>query len=196
MFGLCLVFSLVSADEGEDVAVPEIREDLETARWSLSGYIGQVSYTRFNEIVRFDTDFRSSYVAVLGATRVLYDHGIYARWEWEGQVAQHWGKQDHAELNSALLLRWRRFPWDDILNTSVALGAGPSFALQVPAIEQERHDRASRGLFYMPFEIAAAFRGRGSGEVFVRIHHRSGVFDLVSRAGGSNFVGLGYRWKF
>ncbi len=195
---MCLSFgfSLVSAGEGEVETVPEMPEDLETVRWSLSGYIGQVSYTRFNEIIRFDTDFRSSYVAVLGATRVLYDHDHYARWEWEGQVAQHWGKQDHAEINSALLLRWRRFPWDDILNTSVALGAGPSFALEVPAIEQERHDRASRRLFYMPFEIAAAFPGRESGEVFVRIHHRSGVFDVVSRAGGSNFVGLGYRWSF
>ncbi len=173
-------------------AAPAERESI----WSVSAYVGQVTYTRFNEIVRFDTDFRDSYVAALAAGRVVHEHGANARWEIEGQVAHHWGKQDHAEINAALLLRWTRFPWDDWVRTSIALGAGPSYALDVPAIEEERHDRASRRLFFMPFEITAGPPGEDRWEGFVRVHHRSGVFDVVSRASGSNFVALGLRRRF
>ncbi len=190
------VFSGAPAEIPTDKEIGIQRMGPESPRWSVSGYVGQVTYTRFNEIVRLDTDFRSSYVAVLAASRVLFEHGDLARWELEGQVARHWGKQRHGEINAALLLRWRRFPWDDFLDTSIALGAGPSYASEVPAIEADRHDRASRRLFYMPFEITAAPPGGNSWEVFTRVHHRSGVFDALSRAGGSNFVGMGFRRRF
>jgi hypothetical protein len=32
--------------------------------------------------------------------------------------------------------------------------------------------------------------------VFARIHHRSGIFGLLSDARGSNFVGLGVRLRY
>ncbi len=168
----------------------------ETANRSVGLYVGQVTYTRFNEVIRGDTDFRDSYVAALTAAHVLHAHDDYARWEAEGQVARHWGKQDHFELNAALLLRWERFPWRSRFHTTVALGVGPSFASSVPAIERKRHDHASRRLAFMPFEITAGPAGDAPWETFARVHHRSGVFDLVSRGGGSNFVAIGVRRSF
>lgn len=183
----------LSACEAKAVEpVPEDGPD----KWSVALYSGPVTFTRFNEIIRFQTDFRNSYVAALAAGRQLATHGDAASWEVEGQVAQHWGKQDHAEVNAALLLRWKRFPWDDYLSTSVALGIGPSIALATPAMEKERHGRASRRQAFMPFEITAGPPRRETWEIFSRIHHRSGVFGAVSRSSGSNFVTGGIRFRF
>ncbi len=168
----------------------------EPGKWSIATYAGPVTYTRFNEIVRLQTDFRSSYVAALAAGRKLTAHGELAQWEIEGQVTRHWGKQDHSEINAALLLRWKGFPWDDYLRTSIALGIGPSIALATPALEKGRHGEASRRLAFMPFEITAAPPDSQNWEIFTRVHHRSGVFGVVSDSSGSNFVTGGLRVRF
>ncbi len=169
----------------------------EERRWSTAAYTGLFTHTRFNEIIRLQTDFDDSYVAALAVNRTLAVHGAHAEWEAEAQVARHWGRQHHFEVNAALLLRWRRYPWDNLVNTSVALGIGPSFALSTPALEEELRERVSRRLLFMPFEITAGPPGADSSwEVFTRVHHRSGAFDVISRAGGSNFVAAGLRVRF
>ncbi len=180
---------------GTAEAVAEAVQVKNDKPWYIAAYAGPVSYTRFNEIIRFQTDFRDSYVAALSVGRVLYSYTRYAQWELEGQTTRHWGKQNHSEINAALLLRWKRFPWDQHLRTSVAIGIGPSYAFEIPRIEDERHDKASRRLLFMPFELTAGPKS-GAWECLIRIHHRSGGFDVVSEAGGSNFVTLGLRRWF
>ncbi len=91
-------------------------------RTSAFFYVGQFSATRFNQIVRFDTDFQSSWVAILGVTREFLDLGRDAHIEGELNVAQHWGMQDHQEVNAGVVFRWKRFPWDPVLNTSFGYG--------------------------------------------------------------------------
>ncbi len=180
----CLLFSAPATARGAGE---------EAASWSLSAYAGAVTTTRFNEIVRLEADPRGSYVAALAAGRTVLRHEPFARWEAEVQLARHWGKQHHWETNAALLLRWTRFPWDDYLSTTIAIGVGPSWAWRTPALERERHKRTSRRLAFMPFEITAGPPGRSEWEAFFRVHHRSGAFDLFSRGGGSNFIAAGFR---
>ncbi len=163
--------------------------------WSLAVYAGPHTSTRFVEIIQGHTEIRRSYVAALTATRPIHVHEGYAQWEVEAQVAQHAGKQHHTELNAALLLRWTRFPWNDRVRTGVALGIGPSFASKTPQIERDRGGETSRRLAAMPFEIAVG-PASGHWDGILRVHHRSGVFDLVSRGTGSNFVALGFRRYF
>jgi hypothetical protein len=164
-------------------------------RWFVSAYAGEVTYTRFNRIIRFETDFRDSYVAAVTGGRVFAYPMRHVQFEVEGQAAWHWGRQHHQELNAAAMARWTQFPWNARVRTTIALGIGPSFALATPAIERERHDRTSRRLLFMPFEITAGAPG-ASWEAKIRVHHRSGAFDVASRASGSNFVALGARWRF
>jgi hypothetical protein len=78
---------------------------------------------------------------------------------------------------------------------TIALGIGPSIALETPAIERERHERTSRRMLFMPFEITAG-APQGQWEAFIRVHHRSGGFDVISRASGSNHVAAGARLWF
>jgi hypothetical protein len=181
-----LVLSAASSLEASQPAVE---------RWFIAGYAGEITFTRFNQIVRLRTDFRDSYVAAISGGRIFYYPLPALQFEVEGQMAWHWRRQDHVELNAAAIGRWTRFPWNDRVRTTVALGIGPSIALETPAIERERHERASRRLLFMPFEITAAPPGR-SWEALIRVHHRSGGFDWASRASGSNFVTVGGRVRF
>lgn len=167
----------------------------DTDRWFIAAYAGEITFTRFNQIIRLQTDFRDSYVAALAGGWIFHYPLPAMQFEVEGQIAQHWRRQDHTELNAATLARWTRFPWNRRVRTTIALGIGPSLALETPAIERERHDRAARRMLFMPFEVTAG-PPDGAWEAMIRVHHRSGGFDWVSRASGSNFVSVGVRARF
>jgi hypothetical protein len=98
-----------------------------------------------------------------------------------------------------VVARWTRFPWDDVLDTSVAFGQGVSFASKVPEVEPraDRDEESRRLLNYLMVEVALAPPGDSRWSAVTRIHHRSGVFGLYGGVnGGSNFVGLGVRYRF
>lgn len=167
----------------------------DTDRWFVAAYTGEITFTRFNQIIRLQTDFRDSYVAALAGGWIFHYPLPAMQFEVEGQIARHWGRQHHTELNAATLARWTRFPWNRRVRTTIAVGIGPSIALETPAIERERHERSARHLLFMPFEITAG-PPDGAWEAMIRVHHRSGGFDFVSRASGSNFVAVGVRGRF
>lgn len=163
---------------------------------SLFLYVGQYSSNRFNQIVRFNADFESSWVAVAGVSRELMTLGPHLVIEGEGQLGQHWGQQSHQEINGLVAFRWTRFPWNETVPTSVAYASGLSFAFQRPNIEQRRDQEAERLLKYLMVELEAGLPHRPDLSLFFRIHHRSGVFGILSDARGSNFVGFGIRNRF
>jgi hypothetical protein len=167
--------------------------------WSVYAYGGQWTDTRWVHIIfRGRTEFHSSYVWVAGVSRQIYDFNQHLAAEGEVNIASHSGLQHHLEGNSALLLRWRTFPWNDYLNTTLAYGLGLSHALERPAVEEQPHRRAVRTLLSMPTELTFARpeRHRSPWEGMLRIHHRSGAFGVVRDAGGSNFLSLGVRYRF
>ena len=163
-------------------------------QWRVAVYGMQFTETRFVEIVRSHTRFRASWAGAVAGSRLLraWVNGRIGL-EGEVQAAGHVGEQKHLEINAALLLRGRLAVLPGELHLSMAHGLGPSIASSTPRIERERHDETSRRLVFMPSEISLGTPCR-SREAFIRIHHRSGVFDLVSRGGGSNLVGAGFRW--
>ncbi len=167
--------------------------------WSLFAYGGQWTDTRFVRIVfRGQTDFQNAYVWVVGGSRNLYDVCRHLRVEGEVNTARNTGRQNHSEINTAFSLRWRTFPWDRYVDTSLAYGLGISHAFARPPIEEEPERRATRTLIFMPTELTFA-RPRSQGspwEAMLRIHHRSGAFGVFKDAGGSNFVSLGVRYRF
>jgi hypothetical protein len=117
--------------------------------------------------------------------------------EAEIQAAQHFAKQGNAEATFLVAARWHQFPWNQIVNTSVAVGEGFSYATGIPAIEAERGEVNSRLLNYIMFELELAPPGDYPWSLATRIHHRSGVFGLYGGASkGSNFVVTGLRFRF
>ncbi|WP_026340328.1 hypothetical protein [Thioalkalivibrio thiocyanoxidans] len=180
------------------VGTAAAEEDGMARQWaetSVFAYGARWTDTRFVEILRFQTEMQDSHLAAVGLSRRLHRFGDHLHLEGEINVARHWGQQDHLELNAAANLRWTRFPWDHLVDTSAAWGIGPSRALGEPVIEDSRPSRTQA---FMMAEIAFAPPASrdSSWEAFLRIHHRSGVFGVVSDASGSNFIATGLRFHF
>ncbi len=162
----------------------------------VSLYGGRAFYDDLANILS-DKEYVDSYVAVLAVGKGLADYKHYLRLEGEGQVAKHWGEQDHFEFNALLGLRWLPFPWDRYLDTSFAVGAGLSYATDDPEIEVEKNDRTARLLGYLMFELGVVVPQQPKWTLFARVHHRSGAFGFFDGvSGGSNVVGAGLRYAF
>ncbi len=176
---------------------PTDRED----RWHLSVFTGRAATDRLLDIItRYNTGFIDSYLVAVAPGFV---HRETRRWrfEIEGQAVKHWGDQDHWEFNTAYIARWKPFIWDAYVDTNLAVGAGVSYALEVPAIEPRADrvtvEKSAKLLGYLMAEIEFAPPNDADWSIFFRLHHRSGSKGLFKDvAGGSNFVTGGLRWRF
>ena len=183
--------------DGDSVASDEDAN----GRWQLSVYTGRAAKDRLLDIItRYNTGFIDSYL-VAAAPGWVHRETRRWRFEVEGQAVKHWGDQDHWEFNVAYIARWKPFIWDKYVDTSLAAGAGVSYALEVPAIEP-RADRitdeeSAKMLGYLMAEIEFAPPNDADWAIFFRLHHRSGGKGLFKDVdGGSNFVTGGLRWRF
>jgi hypothetical protein len=119
--------------------------------------------------------------------------------EPEVGFAQRLGRQDEAEAWVALYGRWRGFPWDGVVVTTLAASTGLSYATAVSDVEDERAAPASgsRLMHYFSPEITLALPSRPDVELLFRFHHRSGLLGLVSEArGGAHYGTVGLRLRF
>jgi hypothetical protein len=171
----------------------------EADRWFVSLYGGKFSDNALLDILRLQTDFGDSYLYALSVGKQIGQYKDKISYELEGQVAVHSGRQSHREVNGAFTLRWLPFPWDRHLDTSIALGNGLSYATKEPPLEIQDSDdnRSSQWLYFILVELAFCLPGDNPWELFTRVHHRSGVFGLIHGVdSGSNFIGLGLRYRF
>jgi hypothetical protein len=140
-------------------------------------------------------DFRdSTFVGLAGSHRIgRFDHRL--GFEIEGQVVRHFGDQDHWEFNLPIVGRWEAFPWDAVVDTSLALGVGPSYASEKPKVEVANEGDSQRWLVYWMMELELGPPDKGWSAIF-RLHHRSEAFGLVADEGGSNALVIGLKQRF
>lgn len=131
-------------------------------------------------------------------------------WHWAPGMSyesQNSGFSSHGEFNLLLILRWHKFPWDKYLDTSFAVGEGFSYATIVPAYEKDPHGvlhgsdharwEAAQFLNYLMLEFDFTRPEISPWSVFLRIHHRSGIYGTINDVeGGSNFICGGCRYRF
>ncbi len=98
----------------------------------------------------------------------------------------------------AVLLRYHTFPWDNYVDTSIAIGEGLSLTSKIPERESQRDQSESRHLLnYLAIEFAFSIPKYPKAGMVYRIHHRSGVFGLFGGVkGASDFYMLGLRYNF
>jgi len=106
--------------------------------------------------------------------------------------------QNHLEFNALLFLRQHQFPWNKYLNTTLAVGIGPSYATEIPEVETVQHDKTSQILNCVILEFTLAHPKKFPRWDFVtRIHHRSGAAGIINGVwGGSNFICVGIKKGF
>lgn len=196
-----LISGLISALLGWYLwAVPAHATEGADGRLYLAAYGSRNTPDRLMDILfRPPVEARDSYAGTLAISYVVADLKR-VRLEWENNVTKHYRMQDHWEVNTALVGRWMRFPWDDWLDTRLALGSGLSYAFEVPYLEPRTtlgRGESARLLHFMIVEKEFALPNHPQWSAFARIHHRSGMFGLFSGVrGGSNFMGLGVRYRF
>jgi hypothetical protein len=101
------------------------------------------------------------------------------------------------DFNIGIMLRWRDFPWNRYIYTTVAAGAGMSYATEVWTGDYQRHpgdDDRSQWKFWLPIEASFALARYPQHQLILFIDHQSGghIFD----AGGIDAWGFGYRLLF
>jgi hypothetical protein len=127
---------------------------------------------------------------------------LWSRVDIEPEIGfgRRFGRQEGVyEVWAALYGRYRGFPWDRYVETSIALSTGLNWASEITDTEIERaqdDEGAQLHHFFSP-EITFALPQHPDVELLFRFHHRSGVVGLVNDAGGGSQYGtVGLRWRF
>lgn len=181
------LLSLLSA-----VAAPERGE--EPPRNAVTAYGGWFTDNKWTEIAAFDDiGLRDAWMVGVGYTRELVGNR-YAALELEGVLVRYFGDQDNWEVDGILMARWRAFPWNDMLPTSVALGVGPSLASEEPAEEVAIDGESDAFLLYWNAEVEVGLPER-PWSVVARLHHRSNAYGVLAEDGGSNVLTVGLRYR-
>jgi hypothetical protein len=163
-------------------------------------YGGRYSDDSLGDIlVNKPLNFENSIIAVLAFSKTLYAKAPSYQWEVEAQFGKHFREQTHWEFNIAAIFRWKRFPWNQYLRTSLAIGDGLSYATEVPPLELSSHtnEGATRLLNYIVIEMTVAPPQVSHWSIVARIHHRSGIYGIFDDVrGGSNILGAGVKFEF
>jgi hypothetical protein len=127
---------------------------------------------------------------------------LWSRVDVEPEIGfgRRFGRQEGVyEVWAAVYGRYRGFPWDKYVETSLALSTGLNWATELTDVEVERaQDDTGAQLhhFFSP-EITFALPKHPEVELLFRFHHRSGVVGLINNAGGGSQYGtVGLRWRF
>lgn len=164
--------------------------------YALNLYAGRLTSNHWEEFFGSELDFKDSYLVTAALARRIGVYGDLASFEIEGQIVKHFNIQTHWELNALVAARWEAFWWDDVLDTSVAFGLGPSYATEKPEIETENYGDTSRFMIYWMLELALGLPDYPRVALITRIHHRSDAFGLIADGGGSNALAFGLKWRF
>jgi hypothetical protein len=121
--------------------------------------------------------------------------------ELEGGIAKRFGNNeggDQVEFDLIPMTRWKYFPWNDYLYTNFRLGLiGASYVTGVSDFERQfdSSGHSARFLNFLVPEFTFAPSAASAFEVFVRVHHRSGIYGLIDHVyGASNYVAGGIRF--
>jgi hypothetical protein len=169
-------------------------------KWSITAYGAVLTRAPIEEALfnasEIDESFKFIALAI-GRQIVCYKN---IDLELEGQVVKHFENQNHMEFNALFIVRWLKFPWNNYINTSFAIGDGLSMATKIPKLERELHDDrsgVSQLLNYLLLELSFSLPNTPQWNLIGRLHHRSGVAGIFNGAnGGSNGLGLGIKYKF
>ncbi len=179
--------------------------------WAVSIDYGRMTHSILNRVLRFN------YELPLGRSKIYGVRGSYQldrqfflrRWlqplvstiELTGNVAYFDDPNGHIyQFNPYLFFRWRKFPWNEYLLTTIGIGEGMSWSSGIPQREirdTKKALNARKFLNYLYFEITASIPKYPNWQLVYMVHHRSGVFGLYSPGiTGSTAIGIGIRYLF
>lgn len=167
---------------------------------SVGFYAGELYKSQYISILYRPQDIQLSPSYLVAANidyRIYKSDDVPIQFEGEFDIAKRFHGANEFDVVLAPFVRWTWFPWNRLLYTNARLGAaGLSYTSGVSAWERlnSGNNRGSNFLQFGAMEISFAARENARSEVFVRVHHRSGVFGLINGVnGGSNYLSFGFR---
>ena len=168
--------------------------------WSLGVYGGKFYDTEPAGLTQGKASFMNHHMlALTGSKTVWRSESLPMSLEIDAMFGQQFGLDSLTEIAVAPVLRWSSFPWKDTLQTDLRLGPlGFSYTSKVSALERGPDGKGSQVLNFLMIELAFSRPQDTSREVFVRLHHRCAVYDLLNNYGanGEDFLSFGYRVRF
>lgn len=166
-------------------------------KFAASLYGGVMTDDNWRQSISGQAELVDSHILVgaLGWTVYRPSNHLWSL-ELEANVARHFGLQDHFEFNAPILTaRWEYFPWNKILETSLAYGLGPSYATKLPDYERRKSGDSEQLLLFWHLEAAFALP-ESRWSTLLRLHHRSSGYGMFADKGGSNILTMGLRYAF
>lgn len=178
-----------------------LRASGDEARWSFGWYGGQYYNTEpAGLLTNQHAKFLPQYLLAVTANKPLWHaETLPLALEIDGMIGHQFGQAALNEIAAAPVLRWGRFPWHASMQTDFRFAPlGISYTVPTSPLERGRNGKSSRVLNLLLIELAFSLPRNSSKEVFVRLHHRCDVYDVLNNYGanGEDFLVLGYRHHF
>ena len=168
--------------------------------WSVGAYGGQYYDSEPAGFSQGNATYLNQYLVALTASRAVWrSETLPLALEIDGMIGHQFGLASLDEVAVAPVLRWSSFPWKETLQTDFRFGPlGVSYTTSVSPLEQGKNGSGSRTLNFLLIELAFSRPQEKSKEVFVRLHHRCTIYDLLNDYGanGEDFLALGYRFYY
>jgi hypothetical protein len=165
---------------------------------SLSIFAGQSNQYDLLDLARFRFGgFEPYSIFGINYARAFYSPSQYFHLEWAGQIVKHFEKFSLFEVDAMAAFRWKWFPWNEWITTSLALGEGLSLASGYPSSESISQNIHSNYLNYLWVDIRLGVPSIPKWKLDFIIHHRSGIYGLINGvSGGSNYLCIGITREF
>ena len=168
--------------------------------WSVGAYGGQYYDSEPAGLTQGRANYLNQYIIALTASKTIWRAENWPlALEIDGTVGHQFGLATLQEFAVAPVLRWSGFPWNEVLPTSVRFGPlGYSYTTMISPLERGPTGEGSRNLNFLVIELAFSAPQAREHEVFMRLHHRCTIYDLLNNYGanGQDFLALGYRRFF
>ncbi len=172
-------------------------------QWAVTTFGGWLTDDNIAPALQFRATLFGNKIAGVAVSRRQARLWKDSEWGIEAQAVKHFGgsgelAQNHWEFNGLSTGSWNRFPWDGTVDTSFALGAGLSWATEVPAFEVFWKGSSNRLMAYLLFEAVGTLPSHPQWGFVWRVHHRSAAYGLFNEdmKGASNAFTLGVKYMF
>jgi hypothetical protein len=196
LIGACLSTTAPAWSQSDDAAAER--------KWGLLLFGGQMSNYAFGRTLNPSVSSNRLEIYFTGAalSRILYSN-TYINIEAEGGLGYQYSSaisgNNSPQVWGALYLRYKYFPWNKFIYTTVAINTGLNYSFKKTAYEtgQDANDGTSNLLHYLAPEITFSLPKRRDWELVFRLHHRSGIYGALGcDTCGSNMVTFGVRKRF
>ena len=168
--------------------------------WRVGAYAGQYYDSEPAGFTQGNANYLSHYMLAVTASRQLWHSNDFPlALEVDGMIGHQFGLATLNEIAIAPALSWGGFPWQDTLPTHFRVApVGISYTTSISPLERGSAGNGSSTLNFLFIELAFSASQEKSKEVFIRLHHRCAVYDLLNNYGanGEDFLSVGYRYQY